>query len=249
MKQKYYFYSSILSMMLTAVLLVFVCLAWYVTNKEAEANGIVGHIVKNEELIDSVEYFKSNQKDESGNLVFNTKITSEIEMGSYNIVNELDSEGFYPQRLIAIHLKKAARVKVEATTSATRYLGAEAKDGDEWILKKEGNSLSSVISFYIPSVSVDGDTITTTFSEEDRKSFVDLDTRELQKNITLSEATMVDTVYIVMDYFPESIEYIYSINLGNDAALNPDTDPTNPHAEDVSYDVCDFYFSIKGASA
>lgn len=234
-------------MAVTSVLLIVVCLAWYVTNKEAYVTGVTASIVEATPLVESVEYFEATSKTATS-FTF-TKMnssSSEIEMGTYN---PLDSE-LCPQRMIAITLKEGvSAASITAKTRATSYLGATIKDsnGDFILSKDNDNSLTSVIGFYIPSaISIEDGSITATISANEEKYFVDATTDEMVSVIDLGRVSANNRViYIILDYYEDSIEHIYSQNIGN-SALDFVGEPTidNPHINDIKYK-CDFYFMLK----
>lgn len=247
MKQKYHLISSIISMTITSVLLIVVCLAWYVTNKEASVTGITGSIVEATPLIEKVEYYEATAKTSTSFTFTKSNDADSIEMGTYN---PLDSE-LCPQRMIAITLKSGvSSVNISVKSRATSYLGATIKDGEgNFILSKDNpNSLTSVIGFYIPTaVSVDDEgVVTTTIDSSDEKYFVNATTDEMITNLDLGDVTPKENVvYIILDYYEDSIEHIYSENIGN-SALDYVGEPTaeKPHINDIKYE-CDFYFMLK----
>ena len=172
MKQKYHLISSIISMAITSVLLIVVCLAWYVTNKEAYVTGVTGSIVEDNPIIESVEYYEATGKANEGFTFTKMASNKSIEMGTYN---PLDSAS-YPQRMIAITVREdITSINITVKTRATSYLGSTIKDAnDNFILSKdEPNSLTSVIGFYVPTaVSITEDVATATISKEDEMYFV-----------------------------------------------------------------------------
>lgn len=246
MKQKYHLISSIISMTITSVLLIVVCLAWYVTNKEAYVTGVTGSIVEDNPIIESVEYYEATGKANEGFTFTKMASNKSIEMGTYN---PLDSAS-YPQRMIAITVREdITSINITAKTRATSYLGSTIKDAnDNFILSKdEPNSLTSVIGFYVPTaVSITEDVATATISQEDEMYFVDADNDSIVFTLDLGTINPINhIVYIILDYYEDSIEHIYSENIGN-SALDYVGEPTddNPHINDIEYE-CDFYFMLK----
>lgn len=243
MKQKYHFYSSIISMILTSVLLVFVVLAWYVTNKEATASGINGMIADLSELVDSVDYYLIDGKQVSGTSttftigqkVQPTQNKPTIDMGPYDAMDAIST----PQCLMAIRLNSDASVsKIHIDATADRE---ETTDAPRLTLT--GNALSFVIAMYIPTTVSEANktlTVDTTkmlsFAVENTNS--DRIDYDFLNNISLGDITpMNNTVYILFDYNTDAIEYIYSENIGNSVL---DSDEQN-----IEYN-CDFRFWVKG---
>lgn len=249
MKQKYHLISSVVSMTLTGVLLVCVCLAWYVTNKEATASGVIGNVVDKEDLVDKIEFYEITGKNAAGT-VFTvgeniTNADNTVEMGAYNPLF-----GATPQRLMVITLKSEKNVLIEAQTKASYYLGSKKSDSSNDLLQpleKTGNSLTSVIGFYYLTDITLSSNIPTQIKiadTSDKKVFADINANEITSKITIgSTAEATNRVYILLDYYEESIEHIYSLNIGNDN-LNPSGDSSEEHADDIQYS-CDFYFLLK----
>lgn len=231
------------------MLLVFLCLAWYVTNNEAKTSGVKGSIVDKEDLIENVEYYKISNKNEASGVITYTfgeidnTPNGKIEMGAYNPL----SSTVYPQRLMVITLKKQYRINMNAISSASDYLGNVE-------LKKENNSLTSIIGFYyLPTITTDsnGKPLNTSIdTSEEKLVFADTEKNVISKSVTLIErSALTDKLYVLIDYYEESIEHIYSLNIGNDV-LNPDGsgDEGDEHKDDIKY-ICDFYFTLKEAMA
>lgn len=249
MKQKYHLISSIISMALTGVLLICVCLAWYVTNKEATASGVIGNVIDKEDLVDKIEFYEITGKNEAGT-VFTvgqnvTNADNTVEMGAYNPLF-----GATPQRLMVITLKSEKKISIEAQTKASYYLGAKESGSDNELLQpleKTGNSLTSVIGFYyLTNITLSSDIPTQVelTDASDKKVFADINANEITSKITIASSTeTTNRIYILLDYYEESIEHIYSLNIGNDN-LNPSGDSMEEHADDIQYS-CDFYFLLK----
>lgn len=267
MKQKYHLISSIISMSLTCVLLIFVCLAWYVSNKEAKTTGVNSSIIAKNDLIDSVEYYEVNSYDATNSkfifekLEESDKVDDVFEMGTYN---PLLSDS-YPQRLVVINLKDTYTIQLTAKTHATSYLAENIKIDDEYVLTKEGpNSLTSVIGFYLLDINSVENTIieddegnekeglatpSTSIDSNNELYFANPETDTIVTSLNLIEESITtDKIYILLDYYEESIEHIYSENIGN-PALDPSTDADNTdiHKDDIKY-TCDFYFVVKEVS-
>ena len=234
-------------MAVTSVLLIVVCLAWYVTNKEAYVTGVTGSIVEDNSIIEGIEYYEATAQTATSFTFTKLENTSgTVEMGTYN---PLDSAS-YPQRMLAITIREdVTSVVITAKTKAISYLGNTIKDSEgNFILSKdEPNSLTSVIGFYIPSaVSIVDGIATATISEDDEQYFVNVDDDTMVYTLELGTIKPINNVvYIILDYYEDSIEHIYSENIGN-TALDYVGEPTeeNPHINDIEYE-CDFYFLLK----
>lgn len=210
-------------MFLTSVLLIFVCLAWYVTNKEAGANGIHGSIVDKTSIIESIQYYKINSKTEttdSTTMVLGTA-SNKLEMESYDTLSSTITTV-----LIEIVLVDNAKVSsFEFATKAKNY---------NINLTETGNSLSSIIQFsYLPSGNRTNSNFSFTTTDLNYYNFVNF-TEEtgritaadmITTPISLTEQIPANskTIYVLLDYYTESLEYIYSENIGN-AVLDQDID-------------------------
>lgn len=252
MKQKYHLISSIISMAITSVLLIVVCLAWYVTNKEAYVTGVTGSIVDEKSVIESIEYYDVTNRVENNDYTitytFGDKSTKNannlIDMGPYDPMAIIDTANgeLFPQKLMVITLKESGDYTLTADSQATSYLGETIKINDTFVLSETGpNSLTSVIGFYY--LNFNEETITdssTTVNLTDEIYFVDIENNEITKNITLGSTNGSNKIYILFDYYEESIEHIYSLNIGN-PALNVED---GIEEKLIPYD-CDFKLSVK----
>lgn len=266
MKQKYHLISSIVSMCLTSILLVFIVLAWYVVNQEASVNSISGSTAMIEEdsesMIVSVEYYYIESIEGNTYTIGDSipGLSSNFELKSYNALSDNPHQILLKINLnqsnLAIEAKindsKVDDVLEENVGGVKKYIFSGAtNDSNEPIKKieKEGNQLSSIISFYyIANVKNNQFTIPDTqeeisFVQEEGETF----NKYLNDTVTICSNTEDnDAVYIMFDYVEGAIEHIYSINLGSEA-LNPSEDKTNPHWMDVEY-ICDFTISLSKAS-
>lgn len=223
MKQKYHLISSVISMFLTCVLLIFVCLAWYVTNQEADAGGVSGSIVERTTIIENIQYYKvlsKTEENDTTNLTLGTA-SSSLDMESYDTLSSTITSV-----LIEIELVDNAVVSAfEFTTKAAEY---------NTTLSETGNSLSSIIQFsYLASGTRTGAAFSYAAADLNYHNFVDftegtggITGAELHKNpISLVDSLPqgCTVIYILLDYYAESLEHIYSENIGNEV-LDKDID-------------------------
>ena len=265
-KQKYNLISSIISLSVTSLLLIFICLAWYTTNKNAKVTGGTASIIssKSEGYITDIRYYKVGQIDNDGNYLIEkdaegnaVEVTSRpVEMGSYDSL--LGSTHHVLMKVVL----NSPNLKISATTNTSLkdengkplFLGATT------IVDSRTVAISSVIKFhYIPSTSVTLDSSNNvsqfTLEGSSNATFVSstgsgnniVYDNNLKPSITLCEETgNVDVIYILLDYDTDAIQYIYNVNLGSEN-LNPSDDETDEHWEDVEY-TCDFKMTVEEVS-
>lgn len=266
-KQKYNLISSIISLSVTSLLLVFICLAWYSTNKNASVTGgSVGTAFIEEEdsesLVTLVEYYYV-ESISSSTYTIGDKIdgyNTGLEMGSYDA---LSGDPYHlllkvvlgnSNLSITANINKsfyenssyANLITTEDNATKYRFLGStDSNNVPYYEIQHEDNPLSSIIGFYYITDVVDNQfTITdenqmATFSQKSGNTYEDY----LDDNITIKSDTGEDTtVYILFAYEEGAIEDIYSANLGS-KNLEPTEDETNDHWKDIEY-ICDFKISI-----
>ncbi len=220
------------------MLLLFISLAfaWYSANDKAEAGGVNSGIAGDTLLIESVKYYKiadvENISDSNGDGV-NFKIgdtymvssTSTLKMPSYDTLSETPT-----QILMEVVLEKSCNISsFNVQTTSNSYLN---------ILEESNNPLSSIISFYYLD-NLDEINSSTYYSAYNRQAFVTLNDSNptFTKNISfIKNKDNVKCIYILLAYYEESIENIYTNNLGSDV-LTKDVD--------ISY-TCDFKFFLSG---
>lgn len=266
MKQKYHLISSIVSMCLTSILLVFIVMAWYVTNTTASVTGVTGSTAMieedNESMVVSVEYYYIESIEGNTYTIGESisGLSSNFELKSYNALSDNPHQILLKIKLNQDNLSINAKItesKVdedlkETVEGTTKYIYLGAVNNNNKPIKEimhKGNQLSSIISFYyITDVENNQFTIPNnqnevSFVQEEGESY----NKYLNDNLTLCENTGTsDTVYIMFDYVEGAIEDIYSINLGSEQ-LNPSEDLSDEHWMDVEY-VCDFKISLSKAS-
>lgn len=275
-KQKYNLISSIISLSVTSLLLVFICLAWYSTNKNASVTGGSASIISTESegYITDIRYYKVGHIDGEGNYIIEkdaegnaVEVTSRpVEMGSY------DSLMGSTHHVLMKVVLNSTNLKISATTNTSLkdasgkplFLGATTTIDSKTVaineIQKTGNSISSVIKFhYIPStsVSLDSSNHVSQFTLEGSSNATFVKStgsgnnivydNNLKESIVLCEGTgNVDVIYILLDYDTEAIQYIYNVNLGSEN-LNPSDDDTDEHWDDVGY-TCDFKMTVEEVS-
>lgn len=266
-KQKFNLISSIISLAVTSLLLVFICLAWFVTNKEATANGLTASTAiiepETESLVAKVEYYYVENV--SGNsYTIGEKydgLTSNLEMGAYDALSGEPYHLLLKVVLNQTNLEIAANINSlfyndpnysnlvtedEAGKPKYRFLGSSDEDNIPYReIQHKGNPLSSIIGFYYITNVVDNqftisdDNQMATFVQKSGNTYEDL----LNENISICDDTGEDpTIYILFAYEEGAIEDIYSANLGSEN-LEPVEDESDEHWKDIEY-ICDFKISI-----
>lgn len=225
---------SVITLLITTCLLITVTVAWYTSNENVSTSGITGSIVDSKDILKSVNYYNFKVKKTNSNnqteLEIDAITTERINMKNYDMLsNEIT------MCMIEIELiENASYTNFNVVTRANSFIDQ---------LVSTDNSLSSVISFYVPdNVVINEENKTITYdSISSEESFTTLDqsnqSYSLKDNKTLDLSYIKkynNSIFLILDYNPEPIEYIYSKNIGNDV-LNTQNN--------ISY-LCDFYFNI-----
>ena len=215
MKQKYHLISSVISMFITCLLLIFIIFAWYTENEVVSAGGVKGSSkiidVEPDGVVSGVKYYSiiaiENDKyyynPELGNETIN-----ELEMGSYDALS-----GNPYQILIEITLN-ASDLSINASIDRSKIVHDALKDENGIIYQgavdpttnkpivevtRDQNQLSSIICFYYFEEvgSEEHDSIDMNYvqidSSNEAKSFVQKSDEEFDKylnsSITIQDGT------------------------------------------------------------
>ena len=131
---------------------------------------------------------------------------------------------------------------VTASTGNTSYIGLNENE-----LQPSGNKMSNIISFHVFTSLIEEDADGTTYYLiepdpttnkllEDTTYFVNDTFDGINQNLELYNASTsgaTNKLFIVLDYYDESINHIFSKNITNDALTSLNDTP-------VAFDVCDF---------
>lgn len=218
-KQKYNLISSIISLTLTSFLLVFICLAWYVTNKDASVTG--GSVITANTNITDVSLsrylavFDNNGTEDELTDDFYTIGDNLNEITNAQIPT-FDMLGEYSKVIYEISFKTTAvdsvKLSMKTSTKYNHNLVADA-NGDYY------NFLSNVAKFNKLSLSGGKYTI----SDATSYGFQLVIDRNLSLEIgdyDISTMTSVDgyyRIYLLFDYNVGNINTIFRYNLGTDA--------------------------------
>ena len=164
MKQKYHLISSIISMCITCLLLIFIIFAWYTQNDTVTASGISGSSAKMEiesdGVVAGIKYYKLTTVDDNKYYYDPTtgnETISDLGMGSYDSLY-----GNPYQVLIELTLKESD-LNISASIDASKILHDKLKDDTGYIYQgaidpetnkpivevtHDQNQLSSIICFY-----------------------------------------------------------------------------------------------------
>lgn len=198
--------------------------AWFATNRTAEVD-VSGIQVSAPELLASVSYhaYHSVTPATSGVYTFEKTAVSSFTMGRYSLLNT------DYQVLMEIDLTAAGQasdfIYLGAKSTATYFEGAMNNGTLVHALESSGNSFSSIINFsaFSPSqVTEETDYLSVTLADrvldatDGADAFID---SSYALNTDVHLCTFTDQMakfYILLDYDPELIGYIYSANIGND---------------------------------
>lgn len=227
--------------------------AWFTANRNADADGD-GFVTANEpSKIAKVEIFSESTGTGTSTspipYKYNTEASATFENGKWDNTSLLNL-GTYSNfdkihtSLIVITLSEAETFtySLKTDTEYTNSLVSYSNNKPTKELEENGNPLSSVIRFsnvtYVnsndyTSLNLTDSTSKTSFVNEatDGRSFPQ---DSYTQAIEVTSTTSTNKIAIIVEYFPEALQFIYSINLGNDA-LNNNT---------LSFD-CDWSIEVK----
>ena len=166
MKQKYHLISSIISMFITCLLLIFIIFAWYTQNDTVTASGISGSSanmeIESDGVVAGIKYYEIIMIDDDNNRYYydptmGNETINDLELGSYDALY-----GNPYQVLIELTLKESD-LNISASIDASKILHDKLKDDTGYIYQgaidpetnrpivevtHDQNQLSSIICFY-----------------------------------------------------------------------------------------------------
>lgn len=232
---------SVVSLVLTTFLLVFVCLAWYSSNTTVHVNGVNGGVVDRSGLSPTITYYRvtfdesTNVYKINGDGITDLDGNPSLQMQPYDPLLSTRTE-----ILVEITLDEDTTVQLDCITKASTYLGETIQDSTgAFVLKATGNSLTSVVNFSNVDMNVEDKTFQVVSNSE--KKFFNMENAQLIGSSLelINTQTVGKKIYILLNYDAESIEHIYSLNIGNPALDSVDTAVSG-----ISYK-CDFYFTLE----
>ena len=217
-KQKYNLISSIISLTVTSFLLVFICLAWYVTNRESKASGANVNTASGGIYNISLTRYLAEKNDnetltaEDDYYVKSTKL-DDIEASQ---IPTFDMLGNYSKVIYEIQFKISDIDSVSLSLETnTEYNHTLASDGNGGFY----NYLSNVATFE-KLTEVDGKL---SISENEKYCFEFIEDRENSVAIGEYEISSLVTsngyyyIYLLFDYNVSNINTLFRYNLGTDA--------------------------------
>lgn len=214
------------TMILTCILLATALFAWFVSNKEVSSNGIDGQIYSKsvKDLKINCYYLEEDSTNTDTTSIVYTKgglLVSGDKMKKYNdIVDNEVTDG-----KTAILLEIVCEVNETKTYNFTLNTTSSLITNSTILTDYTSNYLSNVLSIY-KDISISDTKITAVVSSE--VNFVDKTTHVKSLNeidlgsIEINTGT-ASTIYLVVDYDDNLINYIYNIMLENcpeEATLN-----------------------------
>jgi hypothetical protein len=224
------------SVVLLILFCLFFCYAWFSTNDEVSAVGLSVDL-KSSGITATITYYTCNGKNSGTTFVQ----SDSAELGTYDV---MDSTKSYRALIKFVFDNNISQVSLYAVSEAANYLGEYNSKGELISpLQTDGNSVSSIISFYaldyscvtsngsIVTLSNLGNYDTTQFVEFKSGGFSFNDKICIAQNIQLENSTL----YILLDYNEEAVLDIFGKNLGN----------TNMGDGNVEFNSIDFYFEAQ----
>lgn len=223
--------------------------AWFSTNKTATAS-YTNIVAKDSSLVKSVKYYPISSISDDGNSY--TFSTSSSSASSINEYSRIDGNAMH-QLLIEITLNDdesyRSSFNVIATADEDVLNGQESWAGYKGWDTATTYPLSTIISFYYTETVTPGsNTITVTKDTSETSSDVtqhfigisaDTGNPKFTQTLTLKEnSTKEDKVYIMLDYYLDAIDSIYSFNIGN----------TKFSSNESLKFGCDFHINLKKVS-
>ena len=191
-------------------------LGWFASNDRVTADDMGISVNATFDIVKSVEYFKIDSislEDASNIYTFKKALTNKDEI----ILDTFSTLVAERQILIKITLQDGvSAVKVTAESSATEYIADETHD-----IKKENNSLSSVVELYsIPGSAVDtsgGAYVISSESFQSDARFASVDISGINAITSFTQYISVyetengkddDVIYIIVDYYEDAAEHV-----------------------------------------
>jgi len=245
-----------ITLVVTSFLLVIIVLAWYVSNKEVRATGLVAGSEANKELVKNVVIYSFDKREENDVFVIDQTIVEEgqkIVMG-YNPNGALDSSYKPSMKLIEINFidEGVNLYELSPYTRVQKFIGFNNTDNPGYVTEEEiknGLSFSSVVKFKLfDNVAFSNDHLSITFSGFDSYTWEGFNDTNQDGNLDRSRFNLLDSsrlniykIYVLIEFNDEYMERIFTNNLGNkdmDDVLYDDT-------KQLTFNL-DFKFLISG---
>lgn len=201
--------------------------AWFLAKRNADADGS-GFITSTEpSKIEKVEIFKEVSKT---NYIYNTTADatyendawdteSPLNFGVYSTIDQIHTS------LIVITLREAEAFEINILNPTEYASSLVCINNNTPTLKLEasGNPLSSVIRIsnveYLESHDYSNNLPTEKYSFVNQENNV-FPESQYKNSIDFSSEDETTKIALIVEYYPEAMQYIYSINLGNKALNN-----------------------------
>ena len=234
-----------ITLVVTSFLLVIIVLAWYVSNKEVRATGLIAGTEVDKSLVASVNIYEFSERKENDVFVIDKTIPEQgqkIVMG-YNPNGALDESYKPSMKLIEINfIENGVNLnELSPYTRTSKFVGYNNQENPGWVTTADlesGLSFSSVVKFKLfDTVAFNQDNSEITFSGFDLYSWSSFDDANQDGIIDNTRFNLLDSlrsnikkIYVLIEFNAELMERIFTNNLGNqdmDAVLYDDTKQLN----------------------
>lgn len=216
MKTKHNLIVNLITLSLTTFLLVCIVAAWYVTNIEASCNNIVGSVSDVQNVDINVKTYSLSSSDNSN---YEYKIGAEYE--SETMIEYGDIDNSITAILVEIEYKFTSETSSSyPLTLETNITEAGCSNEFDSNTNTGTSYLSNATSFYVSTKNegyID--------MGENELNFVDVNTSTKVQSLTIQNISYQEEagyVYLVMDYNPDLINYLYNdlLQQTTEATLN-----------------------------
>lgn len=216
MKTKHNLIVNLITLSLTTFLLVCIVAAWYVTNIEASCNNIVGSVSDVQNVDINVKTYSLSSSDNSN---YEYKIGAEYE--SETMIEYGDIDNSITAILVEIEYKFTSETSSSyPLTLETNITEAGCSNEFDSNTNTGTSYLSNATSFYVSTKNegyID--------MGENELNFVDVNTSTKVQSLTIQNISYQEEagyVYLVMDYDPDLINYLYNdlLQQTTEATLN-----------------------------
>lgn len=216
MKTKHNLIVNLITLSLTTFLLVCIVAAWYVTNIEASCNNIVGSVSDVQNVDINVKTYSLSSSDNSN---YEYKIGAEYE--SEIMIEYGDIDNSITAILVEIEYKFTSEtLSSYPLTLETNITEAGCSNEFDSNTNTGTSYLSNATSFYVSTKNegyID--------MGENELNFVDVNTSTKVQSLTIQNISYQEEagyVYLVMDYNPDLINYLYNdlLQQTTEATLN-----------------------------
>lgn len=270
-KKKLKLYSSMILAVFMMIACAFVAVdggyatfAWF-TSKRTASVSYAQMVANSEDTVQGVKAYPYYPITDSGDpnysltssvYTFSLTSVSSGDFGKYSLLNPFGNALLLEIDLTEFALN-AASIDFFAHSSASAFLGETNSDGTlKQELQPSGNSLSSIVCFYsfVPSNVTKGTSYyscalaNTANMGSAKLTFVN--DGALVNDVALSAFAGGNSVlYVVVDYDAALIEYLYSMNIGNEAINAIDSAGTSGDGQTYLSYTSDFFFYVQASEA